>query len=149
MPVDDSDLELRNVTYAKVVELGRVPAAAEVAAATGREPATVIAGWRRLHQEHALVLDAATDEIRMANPFSAVPTAYRVHAARRWWYANCAWDAFGICAALNADGEIETSCPASGEPLSVALRAGRPDDEHLLFHCLVPAAHWWDDIVFT
>jgi hypothetical protein len=25
----------------------------------------------------------------------------------------------------------------------------RPDDERLLFHCLVPAAHWWDDIVFT
>jgi len=25
----------------------------------------------------------------------------------------------------------------------------RPDDESLLFHCLVPAARWWDDIVFT
>jgi len=25
----------------------------------------------------------------------------------------------------------------------------RPDDESFLFHCLVPAAHWWDDIVFT
>jgi hypothetical protein len=23
------------------------------------------------------------------------------------------------------------------------------DDESLLFHCLAPAAHWWDDIVFT
>jgi len=23
------------------------------------------------------------------------------------------------------------------------------DDESLLFHVLVPAAHWWDDIVFT
>jgi len=25
----------------------------------------------------------------------------------------------------------------------------RPDDEALLFHCLVPAARWWEDIVFT
>ena len=24
-----------------------------------------------------------------------------------------------------------------------------PDDETLLFHCLVPAARWWEDIVFT
>src|SRR5690242_19785424 len=63
--VDAGDLDLRNLTYAKVVELGRVPAAAEVAAATGREPAEVVAGWRRLDRQHALVLNAATDEIRM------------------------------------------------------------------------------------
>ena len=39
--------------------------------------------------------------------------------------------------------------PDSGEPLSIAVRGQRPDDERLLFHCLVPAARWWDDIVFT
>jgi hypothetical protein len=147
--VDAGDLELRNLTYSKVVELGRVPAAAEVAAAAGSDREEVVAGWRRLHDQHALVLNAASDEIRMANPFSGVPTAYRVRAADRWWYANCAWDAFGICAALQVDGQIETSCPDSGEPLSIAVRGQRPDDERLLFHCLVPAAHWWDDIVFT
>ena len=147
--MDAGDLELRNLTYAKLVELGRVPAATEVAAVAGREPAEVVAGWRRLHDQHALVLNAATDEIRMANPFSGVPTAYRVQAAGRWWYANCAWDAFGVCAALHTDGQIETSCPDSGEPISVALRGRRPDDEDLLFHCLVPAARWWDDIVLT
>ena len=85
----------------------------------------------------------------MLNPFSVVPSAYRVQAAGRWWYGNCAWDAFGICAALHTDGRIETSCPDCGEPLSVEVRAGRSDDESLLFHCVVPAAHWWDDIVFT
>jgi hypothetical protein len=148
-PVDADDLELRNLTYAKLVDLGRVPAAAEVATAAGRDPEEIVAGWRRLHDQHALVLNRATDEIRMANPFSAVPTAYRVHAAGHWWYANCAWDAFGICAAFNVDGQIETSCPDSGEPISIAVRGWRPDDESLLFHCLVPAARWWDDIVFT
>jgi hypothetical protein len=147
--VDAVDLELRNLTYAKVVELGRVPAAAEVAAAAGRDPAEVVDGWRRLHHQHALVLNAATAEIRMANPFSGVPTAYRVHAAGRWWYANCAWDAFGICGALHVDGEIETSSPDNGESISIAVRSRRPDDESLLFHCLVPAARWWDDIIFT
>ena len=105
-------------------------------------------GWRRLHAAHALVLDGAGREIRMANPFSAVPTAYRVHAAGRRWYANCAWDAFGICAALHVDGRIESSCPDCGEPLAVGVTAGAPDDASLLFHCLVPARLWWDDIVF-
>jgi hypothetical protein len=108
----------------------------------------VRAAWRRLHDEHALVLDASGDEIRMANPFSAVPTAYRVEAAGHW-YANCAWDAFGICAALGSDGRIESSCPDCGEEISIEVEGLRPDDEMLVFHCLVPAATWWDDIVFT
>jgi hypothetical protein len=106
-------------------------------------------GWRRLHEEHALVLNPATDEIRMANPFSAVPTAYRVEAVGRWWYANCAWDAFGILGAFGVDGRIESSCPDCGEPYVVEVTdrtASRPD---LLFHCLVPASGWWDDIVYT
>ncbi|HJQ49970.1 MAG TPA: organomercurial lyase [Gaiellaceae bacterium] len=142
--MEGSDLELRRRTYAFFVEHGRAPSAGELGA-----PAEVLEGWRRLHAEHALVLNPAADELRMLNPFSAVPTAYRVHARGRWWYGNCAWDAFGICAALQTDGRIETSCPDCGEALAVEVRTGRPDDESLLFHCLVPAAHWWDDIVFT
>jgi Alkylmercury lyase len=147
--MNEDDLALRNLTYARFAELGRAPTVAEMAVAVGRDRAEVIAAWERLHAEHALVLDLATLEIRMANPFSAVPTAHRVQAAGRWWYANCGWDAFGICAALHQDGRIETSCPDCGQSLRIAVRDQRPDDESLLFHCLVPAARWWEDIVFT
>lgn len=147
--MDEDDLELRNLTYAMIVELGRVPAAAEVALAADRDQERIIAGWWRLHDQHALVLSRGTGEIRMANPFSAVPTAYRVHALDRWWYANCAWDAFGICAAVHTNGRIETSCADCGEPLAISVHDQRPDNDNLLFHCLVPAAYWWDDIVFT
>ena len=143
--MDESDLRLRNLTYELFVELGRAPTAEEAGLAAGVD---VSAGWQRLHDAHALVLDGA-GEIRMANPFSAVPTPYRVQARGRWWYGNCAWDAFGICAALGADGRIETNCADCGEELGVDVRAARPDDESLVFHCLVPAASWWDDIVFT
>ncbi len=143
--MDESDLRLRNLTYELFVELGRAPTAEEAGLAAGVD---VSAGWQRLHDAYALVLDSA-GEIRMANPFSAVPTPYRVNARGRWWYGNCAWDAFGICAALGADGRIETNCADCGEELGVDVRAARPDDESLVFHCLVPAASWWDDIVFT
>jgi Alkylmercury lyase len=129
--------------------LGRAPTADEVGRALAIDTDQVGAGWERLHGAHALVLDDATAEIRMAAPFSAVPTPFRIRAADRWWYGNCAWDAFGICAALTADGRIETVCADCGEPIVVEVRDERPDDEGLLFHCLVPAARWWDDIVFT
>jgi hypothetical protein len=147
--MNDRDLELRRLTYRLFADGGRAPTPGEVASAAGSTSDDVEAGWRRLHDQHALVLNPATAELRMANPFSAVPTAYRVRARGQWWYANCAWDAFGVCAALQVDGRIETSCPDCGEPIAVDVRGERPSDDRLLFHCLVPAAHWWDDIVFT
>ena len=146
--MDEGQRSLRNTTYRLFVEFGRAPTVGEVASAENSTAELVQAAWRRLHDDHALVLDDG-GELRMANPFSAVPTAYRVHAGGRWWYANCAWDAFGICAALHTDGDIETSCPDCGEVLAVAIRGQRPNDETMSFHCLVPASSWWEDIVFT
>ena len=142
-------MRVRASTYRLFVELGRAPTLGEVAREAALGAGEAEASWRRLHEQHALVLSPATTELRMANPFSAVPTAYRVEAGGRSWYANCAWDAVGICAALHVDGRIETSCPDCGEPLGVTVTGERVDDEDLLFHCLVPAARWWDDIVFT
>jgi len=98
------------------VELGRAPAPAELG-----DEREVRAGWRELHEAHAIVLNPATDELWMANPFSAVPTAYRVQANGRWWYGNCAWDAFGILAALDVDGRIESSCPDCDDPYTIRV----------------------------
>jgi hypothetical protein len=146
--MDPADVELRNATYRQFVEQGGAPTAAQMATIVGRSESDVRDGWRRLHDAHALVLDS-TGEIRMANPFSAVPTRYVVEAAGKRWYANCGWDAFGIGAALHADSVIDTDCPDCNEPIHLTVRDGRPDDERLVFHVLVPAATWWQDIGFT
>ena len=137
--MDSADLRLRNELYGRFVELGRAPTRAEI----GDDEAL-----RRLHDAHALVL-GDDGEIRMANPFSAVPTPYRVEAAGKSWYANCAWDAFGIPAALHVDGHVSTSCADCGEPIELDVGEGRPLPEELVFHVAVPAARWWDDIGFT
>ena len=133
----------------RVVARSRAPSAEEVGASTGAGAVDVRDGWRRLHETHALVLDDGGREIRMANPFSAVATPFRVAAAGRSWFANCAWDAFGICTALGTDGRIESVCPDCQEPIECDVRDRRPGDTSLLFHCLVQATDWWDDIVFT
>ena len=146
--VDAADIDLRNATYRRFVELGRAPSAAEIADHTGVSEAAVREGWKRLHGAHALVLDDAGG-IRMANPFSAQPTPFRVEAVGRSWFANCAWDAFGIGAALQADSTIHTECADCRTPLDIVVRDGRPDDTDLVFHVLVPAASWWNDIGYT
>jgi hypothetical protein len=137
--MDKRDLELRNRIYSRFVEHGRAPSRAEI----GDD-----AGLRRLHDAHALVLDPETGEILMANPFSAVPTPYRVDAARGSWYANCAWDSFGIPAALHTDGHVSTTCGDCGDPIEIDLRDGPAPSDHV-FHVVVPARQWWEDIVFT
>ncbi len=147
--MDDSDVVLRNLTYRMFVDLGRAPSVEEASSEAGVGVEETGAGWRRLHDAHALVLYPGTTAIRMANPFAAQPTPYRVVAGGRSWFANCAWDAFGICAALDVDGRIETTCSDCGEPIMVEVVDRRPDSETIVFHCLVPASQWWDDIVFS
>jgi hypothetical protein len=139
--MEEADRAVRNRTYQLFVEHGRVPAPEDVGPGT-RE------AWRRLHEQHALVL-GEDGQLRMLNPFSVVRTPHLVEAAGRSWYANCAWDAIGICAALRADGRIDTTCADCATEITFDILGRRPTDEGLLFHCLVPAAHWWDDIVFT
>jgi hypothetical protein len=134
-------LELRNLVYGRFVELGRAP--------TMEELGTTEAALRRLHEAHMLVLEHDRPEIRMVIPFSAVPTPYRVEAAGRSWFANCAWDAFGILAAFHVDGHISSSCPDCGEPIEIDVVDRRPEPADDVFHVLVPARSWWDDIVFT
>jgi Alkylmercury lyase len=134
------DLALRNLVYRRFVELGRAPTRFELRAGDD--------ALRRLHDVHALVLDDS-GEILMANPFSAVPTPYRVEAVGRSWYANCAWDAFGISAALHADGHVAATCPDCRQTIDVDVGAGETVPPELVFHVVVPARRWWDDIVFT
>jgi len=149
LPVDEHDRRIRNHLYARFVELGRALRSSEAATELGLAGADVEAAFRRLDDAHALVLERDTLEIRMLNPFSCVPSAWRVHAAGRTWYSNCAWDSFAVCAALHTDGRIESSCADCGEPIEVEVRKRLAVDGDYLFHVLVPARHWWDDIVFT
>ena len=147
--MDDGDLRIRNHVYHRFVETQRAPSSDDVARELELTRDEAEAALRRLHDAHALVLEPDRPALLMLNPFSCVPTPYRVRAADSWWYANCGWDAFGILAALGADGRVSSSCPDCAEPIEIDVRDGRPTTDEHVFHVLVPAAKWWDDIVFT
>ena len=148
--MDELDLRIRNHLYASFVRAGSAASVSEAAEALHLPEADVSDAYQRLHEAHALVLEPEGSGIRMLNPFSAVETTYRVEAAGRSWFANCAWDALGIPGALHADGRIEAACPDCGERLELEVRDGElVRGADLLVHFVVPARRWWDDIGFT
>ena len=104
---------------------------------------------KSLEDYRPIIGDQHTDEIRMANPFSAVPTKFRVHARGRTYFANCAWDALGIPAALNASAGIQAACAQTGAPIGLNVQAGRVKDSGERVHFLVPFRYWYVDLVFT
>ena len=148
--VDELDLRIRNQVYASFVGEGRAPTTAETATALGLGEEEVAAAYRRLHDAHALVLHPGTTELRMLNPFSVVETPHRVEAGGGSWFANCAWDALGIPAALHTDGGVASECPDCGEQLELEVQNGElVRGNELLVHFVVPARQWWADIAFT
>ena len=97
---------------------------------------------RALADRHVVVLDD-DGRIVMAHPFAAHRDGTRVAAGGREWWGNCAWDGFGIVAALGLD-----DATVSSNGIELAVRDGRADGD-VVFHIAVPARAWWDDIGFT
>jgi hypothetical protein len=113
-------------------------------AATGAPPAVAPGDERlvALAAHHVVALDG-DGGILMAHPFAAHRDGVRVRAGAREWWGNCAWDAFGIVAALGL-----TDATVDDGRLRLDVRGGRAHGD-ALFHIAVPARAWWDDIGFT
>ena len=85
----------------------------------------------------------------MAHPFSGVPTPFRVEIGERSYWANCAWDALGIPAALAADARIAAVHAEDGAAAALAVEGGRVRGHGEVVHVLQPFRRWYDDLVFT
>ena len=118
----------------------------ELAVATGFTVDAVTDSLNRLSVEHRLVLSAEGDHVVMAHPFSGIPTSYRSQIGDRAWWANCAWDAFGILALLG-DGRVVATLRGRRESVWTA-RDGVVAPGGLV-HFVVPPRRFWDDIEFT
>jgi hypothetical protein len=64
-------------------------------------------------------------------------------------YGNCVWDALGVIAMLGTDGDLVSSCPDCDTPLELSVRGGVLQPSTAVVHFSVPAARWWEDVVFT
>lgn len=149
-PIDEDLLwAVRAFVYRHFADTARAPDTAAAAAKFGLDEARAAALYAELDKRHALFLEPGTSAIRMAHPFSAVPTKFRVHARGRTYFANCAWDALGIPAALNVSAGIQAACAQTGAPIGLNVQAGRVNDSGERVHFLVPFRYWYVDLVFT
>ena len=145
----DFDTAVKLAIYHHFAETAERPEPADVARRLDAVVEEVVAAYSRLRAQRMLALEADGTSIRMAPPFSGVPTQHVVELAGRRYFANCAWDSLGIPAMFHEAAMVHSSCAQSGEPLRLEVGTDGPEPSPWLFHCLVPAARWWDDIVFT
>jgi hypothetical protein len=150
VPADDFDTKIKLAIYEITAETGRVPNSIEVSRKLGIDETEMLDAFKRLHAKRLLLPEPGDPtRIRMAPPFSGIPTKFPVEANGKTYYANCVWDAYGIAAALHCDAISRTSDGHTGEPLTLEVKNGQPILKPYVAHFAVAAAHWWDDLIFT
>lgn len=149
MTTDDFDHRVRAFIYQAALSRGYPPLIAEVADHLDVSPSEIREAFKRSAAGRVIVLQGDSDEILMANPFSAVPTPFLVHAEPYSCYGNCIWDAMGIPAMLHQDATIKAGCGDCGTAMDLHIRGGQLHADQGILHFAVPALHWWDDIVFS
>lgn len=136
--------------YETIAETTRAPSTADVASALDAPLDQVEAAFATLAEKRLLVLEpGATSHIRMAPPFSGIETPFLARVGGVEYYANCAWDAYGVVAALQSDGDVATVDGYTGESIHLQVREGLPVPQECVAHFAVPAAQWWRDIIYT
>ncbi len=148
-PLSEQDWDIRLDVYRFFVEHARPPTYAETARRLATPPDAARHAFRRLHQHHALFLAPDMDEIRMANPLSATPTAYRTFVNGHWLWANCAWDSFGIAAMLHADARIEAVFAHTKEAVTYTVEAGTLRAADGVVHFPLPFQRWYENLIHT
>ena len=150
MPSADTlERDIRLYIYHQFIEHATAPSTGDAARALQCAPEEAEAAFRSLAEARIIVLRPGTSTGWMAMPFSNVPTPFTVISGGRAYYANCAWDAFGIAAILDADARVFTTCADCGGVLERKIARGALTDPRGVVHFALPPRRWWDDIGYT
>lgn len=145
-----SDRDLRVEIYRHFSQTTQAPAETTLAKRMDTNVENIQESLYRLAAQHAIALAPGSTSIWMAHPFSAVPTAYPVHTTRGRYWANCAWDAFGIPAVLDiGESRTPTQCAGTGVPIELGVQEGRPRTQEGLVHFAVRPRDFWANVGFT
>ena len=146
----DNETTVKLKIYEMIARGGRMPDAFDLANELDLPVEQIRTSFKHLYAKRLLVLEPDNDnKIRMAPPFSGIRTPFQVEVLDKSYYANCVWDAYGVAAALQEQAVIRASDGYTREALTLQVVGGKPVPCDYLAHFAVPAAHWWDDIIYT
>ena len=140
---------LRVFVYDELVDRGAPPSIATLGRRFDVPPNDARSALGELRIGKTILVHPQTGEIWMAGPFSAVETPYRVTLGDRQWWANCAWDMFGVAQIVGEPVRVDTRCADCGEPLALVCDPAVPPNGDGVVHFLVPARRWYENIGFT
>ena len=144
------DNEVRLHILNELIAVGTAPSVSATADARRWAESDVAAAYDRVAASRVLVLRPGTRDVLMAAPLSAVSTPHVVRLPDgRSRYGNCIWDALGVLAMLGSDGVVDSTCADCDASLELRVHNGTLDASDAVVHFAVPAARWWEDIVFT
>ncbi len=143
-----TDKQVRLQVYTHFLNKGQAPTMQEVASSLALTLPDVQAAYQRLAEGKALVLQKS-GEVLMAEPFSAVPTAFVVEVGTRCWWGNCIWDALGIPAMLKEDAHVTTACGCCNEAMKLEIQGDTLLNTPGVVHFAFPPRDWWKDVVLT
>lgn len=152
---------IRHEIYQHFIENAAPPSVGVLARSLKMPTVAVENGLRELEAAREIALLPGSTQVWMAHPFSAAASQYPVEARGNHYWANCAWDALGIAALLDADSVTVTHCPDCGAEMDLVVHEGGlseivfgpnrepvPLDEAVV-HFSVPARDFWNDVGFT
>jgi hypothetical protein len=136
---------LHHLLMQYVVETGHAPDPATLATRARVSLQETENALRQLSEIHGVVLVPNSLQLWSLHPFALSPTQFWVTTSRGGWWANCAWCALGIGAALHEDVRILTSDGGEGEPLQFDVARGQAIRTELFMHFPYPPTRWWDN----
>lgn len=142
------DTRIRAYVFNDLMRTGTVPSFEAIAGDFEREPNEIRESFRRLAEAHVFVLQD-TGELMAANPFAAIPTPFQIIANGVRYSAMCIWDSLGIPAMLKTDADIHTTCGDCYGEIVVRIADGELQRGEGVVHFAVPAAQWWNNIVYS
>jgi hypothetical protein len=105
---------------------GQAPTVQEISQALDLTPDATKTILQRLHELDMLGLDPEASSIRLAYPFSSVPTPYVVKFDQwpeaKTVYAQCAIDALGMAFMLRRDLSITSACASCAKAIAITVR---------------------------
>jgi hypothetical protein len=140
-----SESQLHAAIIRHVAEKGFAPKIEGLAKALAWSDTDVRSGLARLAEIRGVILKPNSFDVWAIHPFTLMPTATWVVAQTGAWWANCAWCALGIEAALGQNIHVSTRLGAESDVIAFEVCDGRSTKDDLLIHFPFPPSEWWSN----